>query len=71
MIEVLPILGLSIQVAVLIFLGFYIIFSVIMVKQVLLMTDTLEVGFETPVRVVAFLHFALSVAVFMLALFIL
>jgi hypothetical protein len=64
-------LSLLIKVATLLFFGFYIAFSAIVVKQVNLMTQTLEVGFETPVKVVAYFHFALSVAVFLLALFIL
>lgn len=63
--------GPIVKAAALLFLGLYIVFSTIVVKQVNLMTETLEVGFETTVRVIAYFHLALSFAVFFLALFIL
>lgn len=49
----------------------YLIFSMVIIRQVGLMTDTLEVGFETPVKFAAALHFILALGVFILALVIL
>ena len=52
-------------------IGVYTLFSAVIVRQVQLMTDTLEVGFEAPVRIIAVLHFLVSIGVFILALSIL
>lgn len=43
---------------------FYIIFSFVVVRQVNKMTDTLEVGFEAPIRFFAAAHLLLSIGVF-------
>jgi hypothetical protein len=71
----LPIIGLSVwvivKIASLILLGMYIIFALVVVRQVQLMTDTVEVGFETPVRILAYLHLVLAVVIFIAALIIL
>jgi hypothetical protein len=48
-------------------IGVYVVFSAVVVRQVALMTDTLAVGFETPVRVLAILHFLLAIGAFILA----
>lgn len=75
MVDVIPIIGISIWLIVKIFaifgLGIYVLFSLIVVRQVQLMTDTLEVGFESPIRLIALLHLIVSLGVFILALFIL
>ena len=67
-----PLLGLSvlpiIKIFVLIALAIYMIFSLVVIKQVQLMTDTIEVGFEVPLRVISIVHFIFAVAVFLLAL---
>ena len=47
----------------------YIIFAAIVIKQVNVMTDTLEVGFERPIKLAAILHFTASLIVLMFALF--
>jgi len=49
----------------------YTIFAVVVVKQVHLMTDTLEVGFEKPLRMIAILHFALAILTIIVAFVIL
>lgn len=49
----------------------YIGFALVVVRQVQLMTDTLEVGFERPVRILALAHLIVSAGVFLLALVIL
>ena len=70
-----PILGISIWLIVkimyLIALGVYVLFSIVVVRQVQLMTDTVEVGFETPIRLIAILHLLVALGVFALALMIL
>lgn len=70
-----PFIDLSVWFVVKIFISFaillYVIFSLVIIRQVNLMTDTLEVGFEAPIRLIAVAHFILAVAVFILALIIL
>jgi len=46
----------------------YIVFAFVIVKQVGKMTETLEVGFEAPLRFLALLHFVLSVGLLFVAL---
>jgi len=70
-----PILGVSVWFIAKIFALFalliYIIFSVVIVRQVNLMTETLEVGFESPLKVIALFHLILAILVFIFALIIL
>ncbi len=70
-----PILGISIwlivKVMYLIALGVYVLFAIVVVRQVQLMTDTVEVGFETPIRLIAILHLLVALGVFALALIVL
>ena len=55
-----------VKILVLILLGIYIIFAFVLVRQVQLMTTTLEVGFEGQLRFLSFIHllFAIGVLVF-------
>ena len=55
----------------LVLLGMYIIFSLVVVRQVKLMTDTLQIGFETLAKTLAYIHLAFAVLVFLSALIIL
>lgn len=70
-----PIIGISVwpivKIAVVIALGLYIVFAIVVVRQVQLMTDTLEVGFEGPLRFLAIMHLLFAVAVLIFALIIL
>lgn len=59
------------KIAFLISSAFYIIFAFVIVRQVNKMTHTLEVGFETPIRFLSWVHLLLSVCVFLFALVIL
>ncbi|RJR28630.1 hypothetical protein C4564_04700 [Candidatus Microgenomates bacterium] len=52
-------------------MSFYIIFSLVIVKQVNKMTDTLEIGLENFIRLVALLHLLFATATLLLALAIL
>jgi len=49
-------------------LAIYLIFAFVVVRQVQLMTDTLEVGFEIPVRYLSYLHLIFSILVFVMAI---
>jgi hypothetical protein len=60
-----------IKLCILVFLVLYIIFAIVVVRQVKLMTRTLEVGLEVPIRFVAYVHLGFSVFVFILSIFIL
>lgn len=70
-----PFINLSIWAVAKIFvalaLALYVIFGLVVVRQVQLMTDTLEVGFEMFVRMLAIGHLVFSIVVFILALIIL
>ena len=59
----------ALKVIVLIFMVVYLIFSVVLIRQVRLMTATLEVGFEKPVILLAFLHFFFAIGVFLFTIF--
>ena len=60
-----------VKLGVIIFLVLYNIFAVIVVKQVRVMINTLEVGFEKPVVIISFVHLAISLFVLLFSLVIL
>lgn len=60
-----------VKILILIFLAIYIIFALVLIKQVTLMTTTLEVGFETQLKLLSYLHFLFAIAVFAFAIIIL
>ncbi len=70
-----PIFGISVwlvvKVAALILLGMYLIFSLVVVRQIKLMTTTLSIGFEAPIKMLGYIHLAFAVLVFLAALIIL
>lgn len=49
----------------------YVFFAAVVVRQVYLMTQTLQVGLETPLRIIAWIHLLVAVGVFLSALVIL
>jgi hypothetical protein len=49
----------------------YIVFALVVVKQVKLMTNALELGYESILKLMAYLHLAFSILVFIFALIIL
>ena len=51
--------------------GLYIIFALVVVRQVQLMTKTIQMNFEIPVKMLAIGHFLFAVTVFLFALIIL
>ena len=60
-----------IKIGIIAFLVIYNVFSVIVVKQVRIMTEALEVGFEAPVRLLAYAHLTFSLGILILAFLIL
>lgn len=70
-----PIFGISIwfavKIAALVLLGMYFIFSLVVVRQIKLMTSTLSLGFEGPIIFLGYVHLAFSILVFLAALIIL
>ena len=50
------------EVALAIFSAFYIIFAIVVLRQVTLMTKTLEVGFEVIIKAIAWFHLIFAVA---------
>lgn len=66
-----PLLGsafwLIMKYAVLAVLFLYIVFAVIVIKQVQNMTNTLKVGFEGLIKIIAFAHLIAAVAVFVIS----
>jgi hypothetical protein len=55
----------------LVLLAMYIIFAFVITRQVKLMTRTLHLGFESPAKILSYLHLAFAVFVFFAALIIL
>ncbi len=64
------ILGIA-KVFALIGLGIYIVFALVVLKQVYLMVSTIEVGMEFFIKLIAWAHFIFAVFVFFTALIIL
>lgn len=60
-----------VKIALIIILSLYLIFALVVVRQVRLMTDTLQLGFEMPVIILSYLHLIFSILVFLSALVIL
>lgn len=60
-----------IKIVVLVSLFLYIIFAAVVIKQVRIMTETIEVGFETPIKTLSYLHFLASLFSFVFAILIL
>ena len=56
------------KILVLIAIAIYIIFAFVVLRQVTIMVKTLEVGFELPIRVIAWGHLMFAIGAFVLAL---
>ena len=59
------------KVFVLFGMAMYVIFGFVMVRQVKLMTDTLQLGFEGMIKIFSYVHLLFTIAVFIFALIIL
>lgn len=62
---------LTVKVATLILLGIYLVFSLVVTRQIKLINSTLSLGFEAPVTTLGYIHLAFAVLVFLAALIIL
>lgn len=62
---------LLIKAAALVLLGMYLVFSLVVVRQVKMMTDTLQLGFETVAKFLTYAHLIFAIFVFLAALIIL
>ena len=60
-----------VKILVLIFLGIYIVFSLVLIKQVQMMTTTLEIGFEKQLKLLSYAHSAFAIGVFVFGILIL
>ncbi len=60
-----------VKIAALILLALYMVFALVVVRQTRLMTNTLKLGFETPIKVLSYVHLGFAVFVFLTALIIL
>jgi hypothetical protein len=49
-------------------LGIYTIFAAVVIRQVYIMTNSLEVGFEDTIRLFAWIHFGISLVLFFVVL---
>jgi len=69
------ILGITIwqilKIFITIFLGIYMVFAIVVIRQIGLMIKTVQTGFEFQLRVLGFAHFLFAVGVFIFALLIL
>lgn len=59
------------KIFILIFLGLYIIFALVVVRQVQLMITTVKVGFENQLKLLSFAHLLFAIAVLFFALIVL
>jgi hypothetical protein len=67
-----PFAGLSVwlvaKVFILIAIGIYLVFALVVIRQISLMIETVEVGFSFPIRLVGWLHLLFTIGVFLVAL---
>lgn len=73
--ETIPVLGVSVWLAtkvfILLFLAIYIVFALVVIRQIKLMMHTLDIGFNLPIRFLGWAHFLFAVGIFLIALTIL
>lgn len=58
---------LLVKIASLILLGMYLVFSLVVVRQIKLMTDTLQLGYEQMVKMLGYIHLIFAILVFLAA----
>lgn len=59
------------KIFILIGLLIYMVYAVVVIRQVKIMTTTFETGFEIPLRLISWLHLGLVILIFLVALFLL
>jgi len=60
-----------VKVLALVLLGMYLVFALVVTKQVSLMIKTLNLGFNAPIRFMALLHLLFAIVVFIAAFMVL
>jgi hypothetical protein len=60
-----------IKIATLLFLLFYLVFAGVVIKQAKIMTETIQTGFEGPIKGLVFAHFVFALVTLFLAIIIL
>ncbi len=60
-----------VKIMFLIGMGLYLIFAFVIIRQTHHMTNTLQVGFETPIRLFAWLHLFAAIGLLLFAIFVL
>lgn len=72
MAETLILPGLSVwlvaKIFVLLALAIYIVFAVVIIRQIYLMVDTTDIGFSLPIKTVGWTHLLFAVGIFVFAL---
>jgi hypothetical protein len=61
----------TLKIGVIILLSIYLVFAFVMVRQVRIMTETLELGYENSLRMLSYFHFLFAIGVLLYAIFIL
>jgi len=68
-------LGISIwlvaKIFVVLFLGIYVVFGLVIIKQIRLMLDTLDIGLALIIRLIGWAHLLFAIGVFILGIIIL
>ena len=59
------------KIVAIILLSMYLVFALVVVRQVKMMTSTLQLGFEGPVKMFGYLHLLFAVLVLLFAIIIL
>lgn len=73
--EMIPFLGITVwlllKIFILLFLAIYIVFAIVVIRQIKLMLQTLDMGLNLPLRFLGWAHFLFAVGIFLIALTIL
>lgn len=56
-----------VKILFLVAIGVYSVFALVLIKQVAIMTSTLEIGFEALLKIISYLHFIGAILVFLFA----
>jgi len=59
------------KIFVLLFLAMYIVFSLVVIRQIKLMLKTVDMGLNLPIRFIGWVHFLFAVGIFVIAFVIL
>ncbi len=57
------------KIFIIFFLILYVGFAAVVIRQVRLMTETLQVGFEGQLRLISFLHFLVAITILIFSFF--